>query len=59
MYGATGVCAGAGSGVLRTLHCDSNLLANIVPVDMVVNAMITTGWEVACSYQECKANQKR
>lgn len=61
LYGPTGVVAGAGSGVLRTMyevqramsnetflmifliqfrHCDKNINANIVPVDMTVNALI-------------------
>ncbi|XP_019879594.1 fatty acyl-CoA reductase wat-like [Aethina tumida] len=54
LYGPTGVCAGAGTGVLRTMHCHPKVNANIVPVDMVVNAMIACGWEIAKNYEENK-----
>ncbi|KAL7043749.1 hypothetical protein ACKWTF_001650 [Chironomus riparius] len=47
LYGPTGVVAGAGSGVLRTMHCDKNINANIVPVDMTVNALIVSAYDVA------------
>lgn len=54
MYGATGVAAGAGVGLLRALHCDPNCNANIVPVDMCVNSVIAAAWEVADTYQTTK-----
>lgn len=47
LYGPTGVVAGVGTGVLRTMHCDRDITANIVPVDMTVNALITAAWDVA------------
>lgn len=46
MYGPTGVAAGAGTGLLRTLHCDGSVQANVVPCDMVVNAMISAAWDL-------------
>ncbi|KAK4878721.1 hypothetical protein RN001_011227 [Aquatica leii] len=54
MYGPTGVCAGAGTGVLRTIHCNADVNANIVPVDMCVNSLIATAWDVGESYKQCK-----
>lgn len=48
-YGPTGVVAGAGIGLLRSLHCDGNMLADLVPVDMVINCMIAAAWNVARS----------
>uniref|UniRef100_A0A8D8SAE7 Fatty acyl-CoA reductase n=1 Tax=Cacopsylla melanoneura TaxID=428564 RepID=A0A8D8SAE7_9HEMI len=48
-YGPTGVVAGAGIGLLRSLHCDGNMLADLVPVDMVINCMIAAAWDVARS----------
>lgn len=59
MYGPTGVCAGAGTGVLRTLHCDSSVNANIIPVDMCVNSLIAASWEVGESYQQLKKEGKK
>lgn len=47
MYGPTGVAAGAGIGLLRTLHCNGSIQANVVPGDMVVNALISTAWDIA------------
>lgn len=58
MYGPTGVCAGAGTGVLRTLHCNGDVNANIIPVDMCVNALISTAWEVGEIYETFKKEQK-
>lgn len=58
MYGPTGVCAGAGTGVLRALQCDKNVNANIVPVDMCCNALIAAAAEVYETYQESKKNEQ-
>lgn len=41
-----------GTGVLRTLHCDGNMNANIVPVDMCVNALIASAWDIANNCNE-------
>lgn len=59
MYGATGVVAGAGVGLLRTLHCDKDCNANIVPVDMCVNSMISAAWDVNELFVNAKNNGKR
>ncbi|CAG9770278.1 unnamed protein product [Ceutorhynchus assimilis] len=52
MYGPTGVVAGVGVGLLRTLYCDPEVNANLVPVDMCVNSLITAAWEVGESYRK-------
>ncbi|XP_014258435.1 fatty acyl-CoA reductase wat-like [Cimex lectularius] len=41
LYGPTGIVVGAGCGVLRSMYCDLDCIANIVPVDMAVSAMLT------------------
>ncbi|PNF31087.1 Fatty acyl-CoA reductase wat [Cryptotermes secundus] len=51
IYGATGVVVGAGLGLLRTMHCDRDMIAELVPVDMVVNMMIATAWDVATRHR--------
>ncbi|CAG9862416.1 unnamed protein product [Phyllotreta striolata] len=58
MYGATGVVAGSGVGLLRTLHCDKNSNANIVPVDMCVNSMIAAAWDVNEQFFDAVINEK-
>jgi fatty acyl-CoA reductase len=50
LYGPTGVVAGAATGILRTMQCDRNVNANIVPVDMTVSALISSAWDVADQY---------
>jgi len=47
LYGPTGVFVGAGTGFIKTIHVDGTKNANIVPVDMTVNALIASAWEVA------------
>ncbi|XP_069691430.1 fatty acyl-CoA reductase wat-like [Periplaneta americana] len=47
VYGPTGVFIGAGIGLMRTLHCDLKKVANLVPVDMTINALIVSAWDVA------------
>ncbi|XP_069685499.1 fatty acyl-CoA reductase wat-like isoform X2 [Periplaneta americana] len=55
VYGATGVVVGAGLGLLRTMHCDKDVTAELVPADMVVNMFIVTAWNVATKH-ELKTN---
>lgn len=49
-YGPTGVIAGAGSGVLRTLRCNPKRVANMVPVDLCVNGILAAGWDTGRIY---------
>lgn len=32
-------------GVVRSMHCNSDFPADIVPVDVAMNAIITAAWE--------------
>uniref|UniRef100_A0A1B6LHJ7 Fatty acyl-CoA reductase n=1 Tax=Graphocephala atropunctata TaxID=36148 RepID=A0A1B6LHJ7_9HEMI len=45
MYGPTGVVVATTTGIMRTLHCDPDKVADIVPVDMVVNGLIAAAWK--------------
>jgi fatty acyl-CoA reductase len=47
VYGAAGVVAGAAVGLLKSMYCNSDILADIVPVDMVINSAIAIAWDVA------------
>ena len=44
--GAAGVVAGAAEGLLKSLHCKKDKLADMVPADMCINAAITIAWEL-------------
>ena len=45
--GPTGLIAGCGKGLMRTMLCDGKLVADIVPVDVPINLMITAAWHTA------------
>ncbi|XP_054266767.1 putative fatty acyl-CoA reductase CG5065 isoform X1 [Macrosteles quadrilineatus] len=47
LNGPTGLLAGAGKGVLRTIMCHREKVADIIPVDMAINLMITVAWHTA------------
>ncbi|CAB3363817.1 Hypothetical predicted protein [Cloeon dipterum] len=49
VYGPTGVVVGAGLGILRTLQADKEMVADLVPVDMAVSALIATAYDTAVS----------
>lgn len=47
LNGPTGLLAGAGKGVLRTLLCHKDLIADLVPVDICINLLISAAWYTA------------
>ncbi|KAK6645006.1 hypothetical protein RUM43_001282 [Polyplax serrata] len=47
LNGATGLLAGAGKGILRTLLCYRELIADLIPVDIAINLLITVAWHTA------------
>ncbi|KAL0281194.1 UNVERIFIED_CONTAM: hypothetical protein PYX00_002256 [Menopon gallinae] len=47
--GPTGLIAAAGKGFFRTMLCDGNNVADIIPVDLVINLMIVAAWRTANS----------
>ncbi|VEN56723.1 unnamed protein product, partial [Callosobruchus maculatus] len=44
--GPTGIIAAAGKGLFRSMVCEPNKKADLVPVDMVINLMIVSAWRV-------------
>ncbi|XP_047542413.1 putative fatty acyl-CoA reductase CG5065 [Vanessa atalanta] len=47
MNGPTGLLVGAGKGVIRTMHCNDSYSADVIPVDMAVNACILLSYLTA------------
>ncbi|KAL6257521.1 hypothetical protein P5V15_011094 [Pogonomyrmex californicus] len=45
VYGAVGVVMGSAIGLLRSLHCDPDIVAEIVPADYVISHLIAAGWD--------------
>ncbi|XP_023673586.1 fatty acyl-CoA reductase 1-like isoform X2 [Paramormyrops kingsleyae] len=47
LNGPSGVLVAAGKGVMRTMMADNNAVADIIPVDVVINLMLAAGWYTA------------
>lgn len=47
LNGPTGLLAGAGKGILRSLLCYRNLVADLIPVDIAINLLISVAWHTA------------
>ncbi|CAF4887644.1 unnamed protein product [Pieris macdunnoughi] len=47
MNGPTGLLVGAGKGVIRTMHCNDSYQADVMPVDMAVNACLVLAYLTA------------
>ncbi|KAI5640428.1 male sterility protein domain-containing protein [Phthorimaea operculella] len=45
--GPTGIMIGAGKGVIRTMMCNEDIQADIIPVDMAVNGCILVAYTTA------------
>ncbi|KAJ8706265.1 hypothetical protein PYW08_010891 [Mythimna loreyi] len=52
VYGPTGLVVGIGTGVLRTMYMDQDKVADMVPVDLCVNAILASAWFTANNYKE-------
>lgn len=46
-FGPTGIIVGVGAGLLRTIYVDERIPAEIVPVDMCVNALLASAWDLS------------
>nr|XP_050855596.1 uncharacterized protein LOC127066212 [Vespula vulgaris] len=46
VYGPNGIAAAVSSGILRVMQCDPNSIADIIPVDITVNALIASAWDI-------------
>ncbi|KAF2896425.1 hypothetical protein ILUMI_09748 [Ignelater luminosus] len=49
LNGPTGLLVGAGKGVIRSMHCDPNFQADVIPVDVCMNSIILTAWKLGNS----------
>ncbi|KAM7359762.1 waterproof isoform 1-T2 [Cochliomyia hominivorax] len=47
MYGPCGIIVGVGSGVLRVFWGNMDNKAHLVPVDLCVNALLASAWDIA------------
>uniref|UniRef100_A0A1I8M522 Fatty acyl-CoA reductase n=1 Tax=Musca domestica TaxID=7370 RepID=A0A1I8M522_MUSDO len=47
LNGPTGLLSAMAKGIFRTIVCEENCIADVVPVDIVINLMITAAWRTA------------
>lgn len=47
LNGPTGLLVASTKGMLQTLHCHCNGVADLIPVDVVINLMIAVAWNTA------------
>lgn len=57
LYGPGGVVLASGSGLMHTLQAGKDRIADLVPVDMAVNALLAAAWETASMTPEQRAVQ--
>lgn len=44
--GPTGIIAAAGKGLFRSMLCDKDKTADLIPVDLVINLMLVAAWKI-------------
>ncbi|EZA60709.1 hypothetical protein DMN91_002292 [Ooceraea biroi] len=50
--GPTGIIAAAGKGFFRTMLCHEDKVADLIPVDIVINLMICAAWRTATQHTD-------
>ncbi|KAF7267479.1 hypothetical protein GWI33_019312 [Rhynchophorus ferrugineus] len=46
LYGPTGITAGTVSGIIRTALCDGEKIADLIPIDTCVAAILASTWDI-------------
>ncbi|KAK3907438.1 Putative fatty acyl-CoA reductase [Frankliniella fusca] len=59
MNGPTGLLVGAGKGVLRTLYCHRDMVADLIPVDICINLLIAVAWKTATRNQNGRSSDDK
>ena len=52
LNGPTGLIIGAGKGVIRSMHCNGDYHAEVMPVDFAINTVITIARKIAINQQK-------
>jgi fatty acyl-CoA reductase len=48
LNGPMGLLVAAGKGVLRSMHCNRDYHAEVIPVDVAINGLIAAAWRRTC-----------
>lgn len=54
LNGPVGLIVGAGKGVIRSMHCNGSYHAEVIPVDLAINALIAIGAKVGTAAEKPK-----
>ena len=52
LNGPVGLIVGAGKGVIRSMHCNADYHAEVIPVDIAINALIAIAWKVGSNMKK-------
>ncbi|KAL6420856.1 hypothetical protein ACFW04_014381 [Cataglyphis niger] len=52
LNGPIGLLVGAGKGVIRSMHCNGNYNAQVIPVDIAINALIIIAYQIATNQEK-------
>lgn len=47
--GPTGIVSAVGKGLFRTIMCNKDIVADLIPVDIVINLMVVAAWRTGTS----------
>lgn len=47
LNGPVGLIVGAGKGVIRSMHCNANYHAEVIPVDLAINSLIAISHKIS------------
>ncbi|XP_011635035.1 putative fatty acyl-CoA reductase CG5065 isoform X2 [Pogonomyrmex barbatus] len=59
LNGPTGLIVGAGKGVIRSMHCNGDYHAEVIPVDIAINNLIVIAFRIATNRENMVRIQKR
>ncbi|CAD6208193.1 GSCOCG00010446001-RA-CDS [Cotesia congregata] len=59
LNGPVGIIVGAGKGVIRSVHCNGHYHAQLIPVDLAINALIAISQTIGTTEQSMVHIQKR
>ncbi|XP_015590617.1 putative fatty acyl-CoA reductase CG5065 [Cephus cinctus] len=54
LNGPVGLIVGAGKGVIRSMHCNANYHAEVIPVDLAINALIAIAFKIGSAVEKPK-----
>ncbi|XP_036149633.1 putative fatty acyl-CoA reductase CG5065 [Monomorium pharaonis] len=55
LNGPTGLLVGAGKGVIRSMHCNGDYHAEVIPVDFAINAVLAIAYRIGTGKETAKS----